>query len=111
MLRECRDVVAAEAPAQPEVFALILARMALHFPENRLSPQEQKLVLKDWRRLLGDMPADILEATADAYVMSPARFFPTPGQFNAVAGPMWQYRKALARRAREALVALGEVAA
>jgi hypothetical protein len=103
LVAECRAVLAAEAPAAPEAFAVILERLALHYPENRLEPAEQKLLLKDWRRLMGHLPADILAAAADTYVMSPARFFPTPGQLNAVASKLWAMRKLLAQRARDTL--------
>jgi hypothetical protein len=96
-------VIAAEAPAEPAQFAVTLERLWLHYPEHRLSPQEQRLVIQDWRRLMGHLPADILQAAADAYVMSPARFAPTPGQLNALADKLWSYRKALVSRAREAI--------
>lgn len=101
--RECIAVVRAEAPASPEAFAVTLERLALHYPENRLTPAEQKLLLKDWRRLMGHLPADILAAAADTYIMSSQRFFPTPGQLNAVAERLWQMRKLLAERARATL--------
>lgn len=103
VIRECRAVIMAEAPAPAEQFALIIEKLALHYPESRLSTQEHKLVVQDWRRLLGELPPDILQAAADAYVMSPARFFPTPGQLLAVAEKLWSYRKCLASRARETL--------
>lgn len=103
MVRECQQILSAERPAKVEQFAVILEKLSLHYPENRLSPAEQKLVLQDWRRLLGHMPADILQAAADAYVMSPARFMPTPGQLNAIAEKLWGYRKRLADRARDTL--------
>lgn len=106
VVRECQQVLAAEKPAQPEQFAVILEKLSLHYPENRLSPAEQKLVVQDWRRLLGHLPADILQAAADAYVMSSARFMPTPGQLYAVAEKLWGYRKCLAERARETLAAI-----
>ena len=103
MVRECQAIVAAERPASPQQFALIIEKLALHYPENKLTPAEQKLILQDWRRLMGELPADILQAAVDAYVMSPARFFPTPGQLYAVAEKIWSYRKLLAGRARETL--------
>lgn len=103
VVRECQQILSAERPAKVEQFAVILEKLSLHYPENRLSPAEQKLVLQDWRRLLGHMPADILQAAADAYVMSPARFMPTPGQLNAIAEKLWGYRKRLADRARDTL--------
>ena len=108
VLRECREVIAAEPAASIETFALILERFALHFPENRLSPEEQRLVLGDWRRLMGDLPADILQSACDAYIMSPARWFPTPGQLYAVGKQNWEYRKALVNRARDTLRIMGE---
>lgn len=103
VVAECQAVIAAERPARPDQFAIVLEKLALHYPENRLSPGEQKLVLQDWRRLMGHLPADILQAAADAYVMSPARFFPTPGQLHAQADKLWGVRKILAQRARDTL--------
>lgn len=103
IVRECLAVVNAEAPASPQSFAVTLERLALHYPENRLTPAEQKLLLKDWRRLMGHLPSDILAAAADTYIMSAQRFFPTPGQLNTVAERLWQMRKLLAKRARETL--------
>ena len=103
VLAECQAIVSAEAPAQPEQFALILEKLALHYPESKLTPSEQKLVVQDWRRLMGHLPADILQSAVDAYVMSPARFYPTPGQLNAIAEKLWNYRRLLAGRARETL--------
>ena len=108
IIAECRTVLSAEKPAEPEAFALTVERLALHYPENKLTPQERKHVLKDWRRLMGHLPADILGAAVDAYVMTAARFFPTPGQLDAIASPMWAYRQALARRAGETLNLMGE---
>ena len=107
VLAECQEIIDAARPATAEQFALIVERFALHYPEAKLTPQERKLVMRDWLRLLGHLPADMLEAAADAYVMSPARFFPTPGQFNAVIERAWNYRQALARRARETLDLMG----
>lgn len=101
--RECLAVLHADKPAAPESFAVTLERLALHYPENRLSPGEQKMLLKDWRRLMGHLPADILAAAADNYIMSAQRFFPTPGQLNVVAERLWAMRKALAKRARDTL--------
>lgn len=103
MVRECQSIIRAGSPAQPEAFAVTIERLALHYPENRLSPAEQRLLLKDWRRLMGHLPADILAAAADAYIMSAARFFPTPGQLNAIAEKAWGARKLLAQRAKDAL--------
>lgn len=107
MVHECRQIIAAEQPARPDQFALILEKLSLHYPESKLTPAERKLVLQDWRRLMGDLPPDILQAAVDAYVMSPARFFPTPGQLYAAADKIWSYRKLLARRARETLELIG----
>ena len=110
VIRECRKIRMAEKPTTPEEFALIIAKFVLHFPENRLSPEEQRMVLLDWRRLLGDMPVDILQSACDAYVMSPARWFPTPGQLFAVAEANWTYRRRLAARANETLALIERAA-
>lgn len=105
---ECRRVIAAEHPASAEEFALIIERLWLHYPEHRLGEREQKLILQDWRRLMGDLPADLLRAAADAYLLSPARFAPTPGQLMATVRERWGYRLCLARRAKEILGLISE---
>ncbi|NEX95403.1 hypothetical protein, partial [Caulobacter sp. 17J65-9] len=107
VLAECRAALAAAEPAPPAAFALTLERLALHYPESRLTPPEQTLVAKDWRRLAGHLPADVLARAADDYVLSPARFFPTPGQLLALAEPAFAWRRALARRARQTLDLIG----
>lgn len=103
VIRECRAILAAEAPANVEAFGVILEKFGLHYPESRLEAPEHRLVMQDWRRLLGHLPPDILQAACDAYLMSPARFFPTPGQLNALAEKLWAYRRMLASRARQTL--------
>lgn len=111
VLRECRAVLEAEKPARLDEFALIVERFALHFPENRWSIEERRAVMEDWRRLLGDLPPDILQAACDAYLMQPTRWFPTCGQLYAVAEKHWAYRKHLARRANDAMVLIQDRAA
>lgn len=103
VLAECRTALDATRPATQTQFAVILEKLWLHYPEHRLDAAEQKLVKQDWWRLMGHLPADILQAAADAYVLSPARFAPTPGQLLALVVKPMSYRKALADRARETL--------
>lgn len=107
VVTECQAIMAAERPANIAEFAVILERLWLHYPDSARAPQEQKIIADDWRRLMGHLPADILQSAADAYVLSPARFSPTPGQLSAVAEKAWAYRKALAGRARETLALIG----
>lgn len=103
VIRECRAVQHAEKPARIEEFALIVERFALHYPENRWTLEERRAVMEDWRRLMGDLPPDILQSACDAYLMMPTRWFPTAGQLYAVAEKSWSYRKRLARRADETM--------
>ncbi len=111
VVRECQAVIAAAEPAPLDAFAMAVERLALHYPESRLTPQESRMVLADWRRLLGHLPSDIMAAGVDAYVMSPARFFPTPGQFAALVDSPWKIRQILAKRARDALDLMNQSAA
>lgn len=106
--RECALVVRADTPAVPQDFAMTFERLAVHFPESRLTPKEQGIVKRDWLRLLGHIPADILANACDAYLMSGARFFPTPGQIGQIAEPAAKYRAALAKRARETIASIKE---
>lgn len=105
---ECRAAIAAAAPGAVEGFARAVHRLRLHYPESRLAAEEEAMVLTDWRRLLGHLPADVLEAAVDAYIVTPARFFPSLGQFKEVAEPIGKMREVLARRARVALELMGE---
>lgn len=104
--RECSLVVAADTPAVPQDFALTFERLAVHFPESKLNAGEQTVLKRDWLRLLGHLPADIFANACDAYLMSGARFFPTPGQINQIAEPAAKYRALLANRARDTLAAM-----
>lgn len=78
-------------------------RLALHYPENPLAPGEQKVVFEDWRRLFRDVPAFGLQQAIDAYLMTPARFMPTPGQLAPHIETAIAYWRGMARRARQTL--------
>ena len=103
---ECNAVLTAVRPATLEQFGTHVERLALHYPESRLTPLDRSIVIRDWRRLLGHLPVDILAQAVDDYLMSPARFFPTPGALDVFAAPMWRWRSLLARRATSTLAAL-----
>jgi hypothetical protein len=107
ILAECHAALRALEPAPPEAFARAYERLALHYPEGSLSAPEQKLVYADWRRLLGETPADVLNAAIDAFVMTPARFMPTPGQLAPHIETAYGLRRVLARRARDTLALIG----
>jgi hypothetical protein len=98
---ECQAIIWANTPSPPQAFALAFERLAIHYPESKLTQEEQTVQRGDWLRLLGHIPADIFSSACDAYLMSPARFFPTPGQIAQIAEPAHRYREALARRAHE----------
>ena len=108
VLAECHAVIEAAVPASLESFGMQVERLALHYPESRLTAQERAVVIRDWRRLMGHLPFDILAEAVDEYLMSPARFFPTPGQLDALANPMFKFRSLLAQRARDTLLAIGQ---
>lgn len=90
-------------PIHPAVFAAEFERMALHFWEGRLTPAEEKIVKADWLRLMGHIPADLMREAVDRYLLSTARFRPTPGQLLDVIASDLRYRQSLANRATEAL--------
>lgn len=101
---ESERVLAMMEPTTIGRFAVEVERLAAHYPENRLTPGEQKVVKADWWRLLGHVPLDLMQTGVDRYVLSPARFFPTPGQFLAGIAEDLRYRQVLADRAKELLV-------
>ncbi len=110
-LSECRAFLAVHRPSPSSFFAQQVERLATHYPEGKLTPGEQKVVMADWFRLLRHVPADILADGVDAYLLTPARFFPTPGQFLELIESKIRYREALARRAQAALdLAAGKAA-
>ena len=102
VLAECRAVQLAAEPATLEQFGVDVERIDLHYPQTRLSPDELLVVKRDWRRLLGHLPPDIVQAAADDCLLK-HKFRPSLAEFNAVAEPMWKWRQGLARRATEAL--------
>jgi hypothetical protein len=106
--RECALVIQADVPSAPQDFAVTFERLAVHYPESKLSSGEQAVLKRDWLRLLGHYPADIFAGACDAYLLSPARFFPTPGQIKEIADPAAKYRSLLATRARDTLAAMTE---
>lgn len=106
VLQECSSALSAVEPSRIDEFALVIERLAAHYPDSRLSDAEWLLVMEDWRDDLGHLPADVMRAGAKAYRMSGARFFPTAGQFYAVIKDAWEYREALARRAQTTLDAI-----
>ena len=103
VIRECRLVADASKPCSLKEFVYEFERLFAHYPETRLSEGEGKIVKADWRRLLGDVPADILAASVDQYLLKGERYAPNVGQFAKVVEPLWALRKALLRRAQETL--------
>ena len=102
VLAECRAIQLAAEPATLEQFGVEVERIDLHYPQTRLSPDELLVVKRDWRRLLGHLPPDIVREAADECLLK-HKFRPSLAEFAAIAEPMWKWRQALARRAVEAL--------
>ena len=98
----------AERPATLEEFGREVERIGLHYGPDKLTADERLVVVRDWRRLLGHLPADIVAAAADDCLIKHPRFRPTLGEFAAAADTMWRWRQALARRAADALHLIGE---
>lgn len=90
-------------PAPLPVFGLQVERLAIHYPENRLTVDEQKVLKADWWRLLGHVPADLMAIGVDRFILSKSRFFPTPGQFLELIESDLRYRQRLADRATAVL--------
>lgn len=104
---ECMAVLEAERAGSLEEFGVQVERLGLHYPADRLEPEERQVVVRDWWRLLGHLPPDIVAAAADDALLKHPRFRPTLGEFAAIAEPMWKWRQALARRAADTLRAIG----
>lgn len=92
----------AAQPATLEVFGKQIERMNLHYPASKLSDDELYIVTRDWRRLVGYLPADIVAEAVDECLLR-RKFRPNLAEFVEVAEPMWKWRQALAKRAAEAL--------
>src|SRR5882724_5204405 len=50
VLRDCRIAHAQVQPASPKAFAVAYERLAVHYPESRLTEGEEKVVKRDWLR-------------------------------------------------------------
>lgn len=90
-------------PAKPNDIAIALHRLAAHFWSER-GKSEWKIVVEDYTRLLGDIPADILAAAVDRYLCSKV-YWPKVAELRELAAPAWSKR--LLARAR--LEQLGRV--
>lgn len=76
-----------------------LAEMVTAFRAEVDAPQA-----KLYRRLLADVPADILAESADRLMVEPGRrFMPTPAEWMTVCSAVVQLRRALAARQAAAL--------
>ena len=102
VLAECRAAQLAAEPATLKQFGMEVERIDLHYPQTKLTASELLVVKRDWCRLLGHLPPDIVSAAADDCLLK-HRFRPTMAEFAAIAEPMWKWRQALSRRAAEAL--------
>lgn len=107
---ECEIALAMIQPANLPAFGLQVERLAVHYPENRLSVEEQKILKADWWRLLGHVPPDLMATGVDRFILSKNRFFPTPGQFLELIETDLRYRQRLADRASAVMDLIGAAA-
>jgi len=91
-------------PARPDEIALLVERLASHYPASPRDEVGDRMVAEDWMEDLAEFPADILKAACAQYRRSTARFMATPGQILALAEPILASRKIVTERFRSALV-------
>jgi hypothetical protein len=103
---ECQTLLARSEANQIEAFAVQFERLALHYPEVRLTEGEAKVLKTDWWRLLQGVPADLFALGVDRCVLSTQRFMPTPGQFLARIETDLKHRMTLRARAVEVMQGL-----
>lgn len=95
-------------PVRPEVFAVEFERLLVHYWHGGLTAGEGKVLRSDWLRLLGHLPADLMRAGVDRYLLSTATHKPTPGKFLENIAAELGYRQSIAVRARDTLKLLTE---
>lgn len=65
--------------------AIILGRLAAHFPSRNLSAKQAEYVVADWFSDVKHFPAATLEAACTKWRRDPEnKWFPTPGQLIAL---------------------------
>lgn len=99
-LELCRDrMTAALRPATADQIAAEIEALLSHYPLRSVNPRIAERVAADWISDLGHLPPDIVAAACAAYRRSGERQAPTPGMILALANPIAEARRFLARQA------------
>jgi hypothetical protein len=101
--RTAREICASLTVAKPELIALEIEALALHYPAFNRTSQESRVANAHWLEDLGDWPVDLIREACRKWRNSAERYFPTPGQLKALASNELMARRVLADRASEFL--------
>lgn len=102
-MQECAACLSQIEPIRIDRFAFEFERMSVHYPSDKLSAGEAKVLREDWLRLAGHLPEDLFRLALDRYLTGPHRFRPTVGQVLDLVKSEWSMRNSLAERARQVL--------
>ncbi len=108
--RTAREICASLTVAKPELIALEIEALALHYPAFNRTSQESRVANAHWLEDLGDWPVDLIREACRKWRNSAERYFPTPGQLKALASNELMARRVLADRASEFLKLLERAA-
>jgi hypothetical protein len=80
-----RELMPWMGPADKQFRATQLGRLAAHYPSKGRPDGQDRVVARDFDRLLADLPADILQAAVDD-CLRVHKFMPTVAEIRAAAG-------------------------
>ena len=95
------------APASKTEIAGRIEALTVHYWTKALDPASAKIYVQDWLSDVGHLPPDILESACAQWRRSDKAFMPTPGQFLAVANPIYENRQFFIKRSKGVLERTG----
>lgn len=101
-------ICASLTPARPDEVAVVIEKLALHYPAISRNDREAVIANGDWLDDLAGYPADLIAEACRLWRNSTERFFPTPGQLKAKIEDIFRHRQALKARATELLLMAGD---
>ena len=90
-------------PASDDDFERSMMRLRMHCANApKGDAKVLGVIMSDYRRLLGDIPADLLAGAVDAFIVLPEPpFWPSVGEFRALAEPALRERRNMLARAEK----------
>lgn len=95
------EVINSSLPATTMEIATELEALALHYPVLRRTPEEQRIVVRQWAEDLADYPLDLIAEACRQWRNSDAERFPTPGQLKKLVEGILTIRRLYAKRGQE----------